>query len=108
MAQNQIGTVTVYGGIAFGKPIKEGWTRVECMTSKRMALKMSSPITSQYEKMDWQDFPFELFSSYENLKDGCMSLMDEMRAKVAIGIRIANALDHSFTGDDGTDQQVQH
>ena len=52
MAQNQIGTVTVYGGIAFGKPIKEGWTRVECMTSKGMALKMSSPITSQYEKMD--------------------------------------------------------
>ena len=108
MAQNQIGTVTVYGGIAFGKPIKEGWTRVECMTSKGMALKMSSPITSQYEKMDWQDFPFELFSSYENLKDGCMSPMDEMRAKVAIGTRIANALDHSFTGDDGTDQQVQH
>ena len=57
MAQNQIGTVTVYGGIAFGKPIKEGWTRVECMTSEGMALKMSSPITSQYEKMDWQDFP---------------------------------------------------
>ena len=55
MAQNQIGTVTVYGGIAFGKPIKEGWTRVECMTSEGMALKMSFPITSQYEKMDWQD-----------------------------------------------------
>lgn len=43
MAQNQIGTVTVYGGIAFGKPIKEGLDKSRVHDIKRHGPKNEFP-----------------------------------------------------------------